>query len=100
VLVVTRAPELGVGKFEAGKHDNYLDANINRSPTAYLANPEAERARYQFDQDKGLTVLRFNDAFGNARGLMSFFAVHGTSLYNLGSLGILKFQHADEFWIE
>ena len=29
-----------------------LDANINRSPTAYLADPEDEHARYQYDQDK------------------------------------------------
>ncbi|RXW20727.1 hypothetical protein EST38_g5124 [Candolleomyces aberdarensis] len=57
------------------------DANINRSPTAYLANPAAERARYQYDVDKDMTVLRFDDENGRARGLLSFFPVHGTSLY-------------------
>ena len=60
-----------------------LDGNINRSPTAYLANPAAERERYEFDQDKDITVLRFEDTAGKARGLLSFFAVHGTSLYNV-----------------
>jgi len=60
-----------------------LDANINRSPSAYLNNPAEERARYQFDQDKDLTLLRFDDTSGKARGFLSFFAVHGTSLYEV-----------------
>ncbi len=30
-----------------------------------------------------MTVLRFDDASGNARGLLSFFAVHGTSIYEV-----------------
>ena len=49
-----------------------LNANINRSPSAYLNNPAEERARYLFDQDKDLTHLRFDDASGNARGFFSF----------------------------
>jgi neutral ceramidase len=59
------------------------DGNINRSPSAYLENPASERARYQFDQDKDMTLLRFDDNSGNARGFLSFFAVHGTSLYEV-----------------
>lgn len=35
-----------------------LDANINRSPTAYLANPVDERALYQHDVDKTMDLLR------------------------------------------
>eukprot|EP00878_Enallax_costatus_P021281 GHUV01022525.1.p1 GENE.GHUV01022525.1~~GHUV01022525.1.p1 ORF type:complete len:471 (+),score=127.42 GHUV01022525.1:127-1539(+) len=35
-----------------------LDANINRSPTAYLANPAHERALYQHDVDKTMDLLR------------------------------------------
>jgi hypothetical protein len=38
---------------------------------------------YPYDQDKELTLLRFDDENGNARGFLSFFAVHGTSLYNV-----------------
>jgi neutral ceramidase len=60
-----------------------LNANINRSPTAYLENPASERARYEFDQDKDMTLLRFDDNNGNARGFLTFFAVHGTSLYEV-----------------
>lgn len=34
-----------------------LDANINRSPSAYLENPAEERARYQHDVDKVMVRL-------------------------------------------
>ena len=60
-----------------------MDGNRNRSPSAYLANPAEERARYEYDQDKDLTLLRFDDASGNARGFLSFYAVHGTSIYEV-----------------
>lgn len=83
VLAVTRAHmSLAPGNLRVG-NTTILGANINRSPTAYLANPAAERARYEFDQDKDMTVLKFEDSSGNARGLLSFFAVHGTSLYEV-----------------
>lgn len=62
-----------------------VDGNRNRSPSAYLANPADERALYEYDQDKDLSLLKFDDADGNARGFLSFFAVHGTSLYEVSS---------------
>lgn len=83
VKAVQRAhASLAPGSLSLG-NTTVLDANINRSPSAYLANPAEERARYEFDQDKDLTLLRFDDANGNARGFLSFFAVHGTSLYEV-----------------
>jgi neutral ceramidase len=83
VLAVQRAhASLAPGSLKVG-NTTILDANINRSPTAYLANPATERARYQYDQDKDMTVLRFEDTAGRSRGLLSFFAVHGTSLYKV-----------------
>ncbi|KAF8181831.1 Neutral/alkaline nonlysosomal ceramidase [Pholiota molesta] len=86
VLAVKRAhANLAPGKLSLG-NTTVLNANINRSPTAYLANPAEERAQYEFDQDKDMTVLRFDDPNGNARGLLSFFAVHGTSLYENNTL--------------
>ncbi|KAK1236287.1 hypothetical protein PQX77_000448 [Marasmius sp. AFHP31] len=86
VLAVRRAHNnLAPGKLRLG-NTTILDANINRSPSAYLANPAAERARYQFDQDKDMTLLRFDDTGGQARGFLSFFAVHGTSLYENNTL--------------
>ena len=83
VLAVRRAhASLQPGKLSLG-NTTVVDGNRNRSPSAYLANPADERARYEYDQDKDLTLLRFDDAEGNARGFLSFFAVHGTSLYEV-----------------
>ena len=39
-----------------------VGAAINRSPTAYAANPEAERARYASDVDTLMTMLRVHEA--------------------------------------
>jgi hypothetical protein len=94
VLAVNRAHNsLAPGRLRYG-NTTVLDANINRSPTAYLANPAEERARYLYDQDKDITVLRFDDLQGNARGFLSFFAVHGTSLYNV-CLYVSMLQYSD-----
>jgi neutral ceramidase len=41
---------------------NAPQTNINRSPSAYLANPKAERDRYAFNVDKRFTLLRFDDS--------------------------------------
>ncbi|TDL22967.1 Neutral/alkaline nonlysosomal ceramidase [Rickenella mellea] len=86
VAAVQRAhANLAPGKLSLG-NTTVLNANINRSPSAYLANPAEERARYEFDQDKDMTLLRFDDANGNPRGFLDFFAVHGTSLYENNTL--------------
>lgn len=56
-------------------------ANVNRSPYAYLANPEAERVQYTDDVDKTLTLLRFQRASdGKNIGVLTWFAVHPTSM--------------------
>lgn len=94
VLAVQRAhANLAPGSLSLG-NTTVLNANLNRSPSAYLANPAEERARYEFDQDKDMTLLRFDDASGNARGFLSFFAVHGTSLYEVRPQHCI--QHAQE----
>jgi neutral ceramidase len=62
-----------------------LDTNINRSPSAYTANPSEERAKYKYDVDKIMTTLRFENAVGNFAAL-SFFPVHGTSMNNTNTL--------------
>ncbi|KAI0820986.1 Neutral/alkaline nonlysosomal ceramidase [Irpex lacteus] len=86
VLAVQRAhASLKPGKLSIG-NTTIVNGNRNRSPSAYLANPAEERAKYQYDQDKELSLLRFDDADGNARGFLSFFAVHGTSLYENNTL--------------
>lgn len=63
------------------------DANINRSPFAYLANPESERKKYAYDVDKTLTMLRFRSAqSGKSIGILTWFPVHGTSMLGNNSL--------------
>eukprot|EP00003_Mantamonas_plastica_P000476 TRINITY_DN103_c0_g1_i7.p1 TRINITY_DN103_c0_g1~~TRINITY_DN103_c0_g1_i7.p1 ORF type:complete len:696 (-),score=187.40 TRINITY_DN103_c0_g1_i7:605-2692(-) len=63
------------------------DSNINRSPSAYLMNPESERAMYpDGDTDKDITVLRFQDLNGKDFASMAWFAVHCTSMFNTNLL--------------
>jgi len=61
------------------------DCNINRSPSAYLLNPDANH--YANNTDHEMTVLRISNAeTGEEMGMLSFFAVHGTSLNNTNRL--------------
>lgn len=45
-----------------------LEANINRSPTAYVENPEQERKKYTYNIDKDMTLLRVKDGEGSEIG--------------------------------
>lgn len=58
------------------------DAGAQRSAPAYLANPSAERAKYDADTDKQMTLLRLENGSGPI-GVLNWFAVHPTSMtYN------------------
>ncbi|KAK0920972.1 hypothetical protein LTR91_003696 [Friedmanniomyces endolithicus] len=63
--------------------------SVNRSPWAYLNNPTEEREGYGGDVDRGMTVLRFSH-FGEGGerdvGVLSWFAVHGTSMLGNNTL--------------
>lgn len=50
-----------------------LDANINRSPKAYLLNPEEERAHYNHDVDKDMTLLGFHDGSNSPMGFINWY---------------------------
>lgn len=63
-----------------------LGANINRSPSAYLNNPLEERAKYNYDVDKNMSLLKFVDAEWGPVGSFSWFAVHGTSMNRTNTL--------------
>lgn len=63
-----------------------LDAGINRSPSAYLNNPSEERARYKYNVDKDMTLLKFVDAEWGPVGSFNWFATHGTSMGRTNSL--------------
>jgi neutral ceramidase len=81
VLSIQRAHEsLAPGTLAVGETD-VLDANINRSGYSYLANPAEERAEYEYDVDKTITMLRFQRASdGLNLGFVAWHAVHGTSM--------------------
>ena len=87
VLSIKKAHEsLGPGHLSVGSVDIH-DANINRSPFAYLANPEEERKRYEHSVDKTMTMLKFQSA-GNGKnlGVLTWFPVHGTSMLGNNTL--------------
>lgn len=62
-------------------------ANVNRSPFAYLANPEKERAKYEHEVDKTMTMLKFQGADKRTdMGILTWFPVHGTSMLGNNTL--------------
>ncbi|KAL4992463.1 Neutral/alkaline nonlysosomal ceramidase [Aspergillus falconensis] len=87
LLSIQRAHEsLAPGRLTFGTID-VEDANINRSPYSYDANPEAEKARYSHNVDKALKLLRFDRENDNkTTAVLTFFPVHGTSLYGNNTL--------------
>lgn len=71
VLSVQRAHDSLAPGFLSLNKGLVQDANANRSPAAYLANPEAERAQFESvggDVDKEMTVLSFYKEDGTAIG--------------------------------
>ncbi|KAM9954016.1 hypothetical protein ACTFIW_010771 [Dictyostelium discoideum] len=62
------------------------NSNINRSPYAYDNNPEEEKAMYDANVDKNMTVIRIEDMSGNPFAAISFFGVHCTSMNNTNHL--------------
>ncbi|CAL1378901.1 unnamed protein product [Linum trigynum] len=63
-----------------------LDAGVNRSPSGYLNNPASERAKYKYNVDKEMTLIKFvDDEFGPI-GSFNWFATHGTSMSRTNSL--------------
>jgi len=65
-----------------------FDSNINRSPTSYLLNPQAEQDEYkeEGDTDKNMLLLRIDAEDGTPLGMFNWFAVHGTSMNNTNHL--------------
>ncbi|QIX00321.1 hypothetical protein AMS68_005838 [Peltaster fructicola] len=85
ITSIKRAHEsLAPGRLAVGTAVTH-DTNANRSPYAYTANPLTERQRYgKDDVDKNMTVLKFThsiDGFEKDIGILSWFPVHGTSMY-------------------
>lgn len=62
------------------------DANINRSPSAYTHNPDAERAKYEHNTEHEMTLLKIESTTGEEIGLVNWYPVHGTSMNNTNEL--------------
>ncbi|KAJ3211282.1 hypothetical protein HDU67_004624 [Dinochytrium kinnereticum] len=73
------------------------DASVNRSPRAYMLNPPEERAQYEANVDQSFPVIsirprlqtpanKTDDNDPILKGVMSFFAVHATSMDNTNEL--------------
>uniref|UniRef100_K3WIZ4 Neutral ceramidase n=1 Tax=Globisporangium ultimum (strain ATCC 200006 / CBS 805.95 / DAOM BR144) TaxID=431595 RepID=K3WIZ4_GLOUD len=85
----------GTIRFNKGKIPN---GGKNRSPEAYAANPEAEKALYEGNRDTDMRALH-----SKLRGVLAFYPVHPTSLtqYNLlvsgDNKGYAEFLVEDKF---
>lgn len=68
--------------------DGYIEINrgtlkgntANRSKTAYNNNPVDERAQYEDEVDRDMTVLNFKSADGRLIGVINWFPIHGVSM--------------------
>ncbi|XP_050428136.1 neutral ceramidase [Adelges cooleyi] len=60
--------------------------SISRSPQSYLQNPEAERAEYEYNVDKTMVQVKFENEFGAPIGVINWYAVHATSMNNSNRL--------------
>jgi neutral ceramidase len=85
IMKAHKSLQPGTIKMANGK---LFGSNINRSPTSYLLNPQAERDEYadEGDTDKNMLLLRFDSADGKPLGMLNWFAVHGTSMNNTNHL--------------
>nr|CAB3223360.1 neutral ceramidase-like [Phallusia mammillata] len=60
--------------------DVVTEGNINRSPYAYLKDPQNERDLYNFNTEQDMTLLKFEHENGQPIGMFNWFPVHGTSM--------------------
>ena len=56
--------------------------SYNRSPDAYLKNPQHERDRYANNVDTQMTLIRFDNLQGKPLGMLNWFPLHGVSMNN------------------
>ncbi len=68
------------------KKDILTTTTKNRSIKAYEKNPIEERARYKYNTDKTITLLKFVNEKNQAIGMVNWHAVHGVSMSNKNKL--------------
>lgn len=77
--IVRAHDDLAPGTIRIARGD-LLDASSNRSEVAYQENPAPERARYAYNTDKQMTLVKFVRPDREA-GLINWFPVHCTSMH-------------------
>ncbi|KDN41988.1 hypothetical protein K437DRAFT_168789 [Tilletiaria anomala UBC 951] len=75
------------------------DAHVNRSPYSYLFNPADERARYDSNQEDEFGLLKFEEG-EEAKAMLSWYAVHGTSLNENNTLTSTDNKGLAALWME
>lgn len=60
--------------------------NINRSPSAYEANPPEEKKNFSSNTDNSMQILKFVSEDGTPLGIYTWFPVHCTSMNNSNKL--------------
>eukprot|EP00698_Gefionella_okellyi_P004791 TRINITY_DN14435_c0_g1_i1.p1 TRINITY_DN14435_c0_g1~~TRINITY_DN14435_c0_g1_i1.p1 ORF type:complete len:704 (-),score=137.13 TRINITY_DN14435_c0_g1_i1:1064-3175(-) len=87
VSAIERAHDNAAGRTVAGKvlinKGKLYNSNRNRSPFGYINNPQWEKDMYpDGNTDKDMVVIRLEDATSTELGMVSWFAVHCTSMNN------------------
>lgn len=81
---IVRSVERASGNLKPGRifynEGELSDASINRSPTSYENNPNEERAKYKYNTDKQMQLLKMVDRSGKPIAMLNWFPVHGTSM--------------------
>ncbi|KAG8625322.1 hypothetical protein KVT40_007073 [Elsinoe batatas] len=87
LLSIRRAHEsLQLGSLTYGT-TTVPNASVNRSPFAYNANPASERAQYDDNVDKEMSLLAFRSLRNDQDlGILTWFPVHGTSMLGNNTL--------------
>lgn len=87
---VVRSYDRAVANMQPGRiyfnKGELLDAGVNRSPTSYENNPASERARYKYNTDTEMFLLKMVNRQNEPIAMVNWFAVHGTSMNNTNHL--------------
>lgn len=77
IVLAHNNAELGKILVSKGELDK---AGWNRSPRMYENNPDAEKALYDSNTDKSMTLLKFVNLSGAEIGMVNWYAIHPTSV--------------------
>jgi neutral ceramidase len=76
--IVTAHNDLQPGTISINR-GRVANAGVNRSLSAYMENPQAERDRYRDNTHTQMTLLKFTDSSGDI-GMLNWYALHPTAM--------------------